>query len=136
MDYVFDPSPRRPHRATKPVQMLQASISGPRVYAWLAIQLLLGLAGMILLTIQRHCSRQVILDSPAAALVMDSTALLEHDTNGLTNMSYCTARDVATGRFSLGIRNVKETAPTEFRFTLVRSNSSEPLLDRYFNNPD
>jgi len=57
MDYIFDETTRPPLKAQRPVPMLEASISTVRVLSWLGMQLLLGLAGLLVLYMQQSCSR-------------------------------------------------------------------------------
>jgi len=69
---------------------LQVVVSIPRVVAWLLAQFLLSTSGVVLLYLQRGCSRPVVIDHSAAALMVDSKPVLDAFDNcaQLTGMSY------------------------------------------------
>lgn len=74
---------------------LQAVVSVRRVIAWLLAQFLLSISGVVLMYLQRGCSRPVVIDHSAAALMVDSKPVLDAYDNcaQLTGMSYVKKKD-------------------------------------------
>ncbi|KAH8586654.1 hypothetical protein B0O99DRAFT_656735 [Bisporella sp. PMI_857] len=68
-----------------------ASVSKARVFAWLALSLLLTLSAVVLVTGNKaSCERSIVFDGPVAALVTDAREVLEKGGVGLTNLAYVT----------------------------------------------
>ena len=69
----------------KPHTAVRASVLKSRMYMWAGINLLLSLSGGLLIFVQRQCIRKPVVDTNIAAIMMDSSPLLEQDVNGLCN---------------------------------------------------
>lgn len=70
---------------------VRASVSKARVFAWLALSVLLTLSAVILVIGKKVlCERSVVFDGPVAALVTDAREVLEKGGAGLTNLAYVT----------------------------------------------
>jgi hypothetical protein len=82
--------------SVRTMPVMWARVKRERVYAWLGLNMLLTLSGIIHLWFERKGSRTTIADT-AAALITDASSLLE-DTDiaplNWRNMSYLTKEDV------------------------------------------
>lgn len=68
-----------------------ASLSRVRVFAWLGVSFLVTVSAVCLVLGKKwSCERAIVIDGPVAALVTDSTAVLEKGGRDLTNLSYVT----------------------------------------------
>ncbi len=69
----------------KPRTAVRASVLRSRMYMWAGINLLLSLSGGLLIIVQGQCVRKPVVNTNIAAIMMDSSPLLEQDVNGLCN---------------------------------------------------
>ncbi|CCX30360.1 Similar to predicted protein [Nectria haematococca mpVI 77-13-4]; acc. no. XP_003042551 [Pyronema omphalodes CBS 100304] len=77
--------------------MMRARIKKQRLYAWLALNLLFTISGILHLLLERLSSRPIIVDTAAAALTTDVSRLLADPQIAKLkwrNMSYVTKEDV------------------------------------------
>lgn len=98
-----------------------ASVSMPRVFAWLTLNLLMTLSGIIVGRI--HCKRPVIVDPPAAVLLTDAGEVVRRLPE-LTRLSYVTDKDK---RLKIKLVEAQEDS-RRFKLELVYDNSDEEEL--------
>lgn len=71
-----------------------ASVSKVRVFAWLALSMLLTLSAVALAIGKKVlCERSIVFDGPVAALVTDAVEVLGKGGMGLTNLAYATKKN-------------------------------------------
>lgn len=81
---------------------LKGVVSRRRVYAWYAAQMLVLISGAMFGSLQMVRNRPAIIDGGAAALMVDSTQVLdEHELDDLTRLSYATHEDCHRRKFWL-----------------------------------
>jgi hypothetical protein len=88
--------------------VIRASVSAPRMYAWFGLNLLLTVAGLILMWLQSRCYGKTVRDFTLAAILMDPQEILRQDEIGI-----CSAVTISKQDKSLGaLRLVEEPADT------------------------
>ena len=88
--------------------VIRASVSAPRMYAWFGLNLLLTVAGLILMWLQSRCYGKTVRDFTLAAILMDPQEILRQDESGI-----CSAVAISTQDKSLGaLKLVEEPADT------------------------
>jgi hypothetical protein len=73
--------------------VLVASITRWRVLLWLLLNASLTVSGVILAVLQISCQAKTIQNPPLSALMIDTSAVLQEDRNGLCNAAYADKRD-------------------------------------------
>jgi len=115
MDQKFNPNDHQVSILT-PIQIVVASVRPERVYAWLAINLLFTISGVLQWLLQQKCERPVVIDTAAVAITTDASQLLTKESKGKElgwrSMSYVTkpdAFDDGGARIGLQLEHHKET---------------------------
>ncbi|KAG4439472.1 hypothetical protein IFR05_005051 [Cadophora sp. M221] len=72
---------------------LQATVSFPRVYGWLFVNLLLTLSVFPLAWLTFKCDRSIIVDGPLSFLLTDPSNLLKDGKHHLTNLAFPSKED-------------------------------------------
>jgi hypothetical protein len=73
---------------------IRATVSRGRVIAWLAASLLMSISSIVLVTNQLgNGLREIVLDGPTAALLTESSEVVEGERLELTRLSYTTGND-------------------------------------------
>jgi len=87
-----------------------AVVSRVRVYVWLLLSLLLEVSCVVLLLCGKRCSeRELIVDTPAAALLTDSLPVVDRVGRDVTNLSYVTSlMNKEVGKLALRRRRVDD----------------------------
>lgn len=65
--------------------LLRAQVSSWRMFTWLGINALFLLSGLLLLVLQSTCEGKTVNDPVVAALMLDSSGVIESDVTGLCN---------------------------------------------------
>lgn len=81
----FRGSPMAVTNISKPYPVLIAQVDKLRIAVWFALNAVLPISGILLAFLQRRCRHKAVRDPAIAALLLDTTALLDQDTNGLCN---------------------------------------------------
>lgn len=68
-----------------PYPVLIAQVNEPRIVIWLGLNAVLTISGLLLALLQKRCQHKTVRDPATAALLLDTTALLDQDTTGLCN---------------------------------------------------
>jgi hypothetical protein len=88
--------------------VIRASVSAPRMYAWFGLNLLLTVASLILMWLQSRCYGKTVRDFTLAAILMDPQEILRQDESGI-----CSAIKISKQDRSLGtLKLVEEPADT------------------------
>ena len=86
-----------------PRAVIRASVSRSRMVAWLGLNLLLTVSGLILMWLQSRCSGKTVRDFTLAAILMDPQEILRQDESGL-----CNAVSISKADRSLGALRLEE----------------------------
>lgn len=78
-------SPMESTTISKPYPVLIAQVDEFRIFLWFALNAVLPVSGVLLALLQRRCRHKAVRDPALAALLLDTTALLERDVKGLCN---------------------------------------------------
>ena len=84
-----------------PQSVIRASVSGSRMVAWLGMNLLLTIAGLILMWLQSRCVGKTVRDFTLAAVFMDPQEILQEDESGICNAVSISKQDRLLGAFRL-----------------------------------
>ena len=68
-----------------PHRVLIAKVNESRVGIWLGLNSVLTASSLLLALLQKRCQHKTVRDPATAALLLDTTALLDQDTTGLCN---------------------------------------------------
>lgn len=74
-----------PTKISTPYSVLIARVTTWRVCAWLGLNLVLTISGLLLAVLQKNCQNKTVRDPALAALMLDTSALLSQDSTGLCN---------------------------------------------------
>jgi hypothetical protein len=88
--------------------VVQASVSVSRIYAWLGLNLLLTVAGLILMWLQSRCYGKTVRDFTLAAILMDPQEILSQDESGICSAVTISKQDKSLAALKL----VEEPADT------------------------
>ncbi|SCO19199.1 uncharacterized protein FFE2_14215 [Fusarium fujikuroi] len=91
-DYFSDPDILARVHIWQPSSLLKVRVSVWRLYAWLGINALLAVSGVLLLALQSRCRVKTVNGPVVASLMMDSSAVIDSDKTGL-----CNATDIGSG---------------------------------------
>lgn len=72
-------------RISTPYPVLIAQVTSWRVSVWLGLNGALTISGLVLAILQRNCQHKTVRNPALAALMLDTSALLDQDTAGLCN---------------------------------------------------
>jgi len=122
--------------------VLVASITRWRILVWLLLNVSLTVSGVILSVLQRSCQAKTIQNPPLTALMIDTSAVLREDRNGLCNTVDVDKRDanlrlrlVVPGRTAGTYRHpflqVEGQAANEVQLDQLIAYGSEEGLVRY-----
>lgn len=92
-------SPMEITNISNPHAVLIAQVNEPRIALWFGLNAVLPISGVLLALLQKRCQHKAVRDPSTAALLLDTTALLDQDTTGL-----CNAATLRKGDKSLRLR--------------------------------
>ena len=81
----FQGQPMSQTKYMSPFPILKASVTKWRVLVWYAVNLLLTVSGMIMGLVESWCRFKTIRDPTLATLLLDTSAIIDHDDSGLCN---------------------------------------------------
>jgi hypothetical protein len=76
-----------------------------RVYTWVAMNVMLTLSGILSIVLQIGCEKQMVADTAMAALLLDTSRVLENDKRALCDLSKLTKEDSQIGTLKLTKKN-------------------------------
>ena len=68
-----------------PYPILIAQVNKSRIALWFGLNAILTISDVLLASLQKHCQHKAVRNQATAALLLDTTALLDQDTTGLCN---------------------------------------------------
>ena len=78
-------SPMETTVISNPYPVLIAQVNRFRIVLWFGLNAVLTVSGILLALLQKHCQHKAVRNPAIAALLLDTTALLDQDTTGLCN---------------------------------------------------
>ena len=98
---TFAPSEMLKTDVMIPVLMSRAQVFHWRVYVWLGLNILLTLSGVLFIFVQRRGKKPLVVNVAIAALLLDTSRVLEIDKHGLCDLSQLTEEDSKIGTLRL-----------------------------------